>query len=274
MGTGIAIVAARHVGADVTVLDSSLEMLKKSEQFVQSWVAKEVKKEKMTAVEGEAVAGRIVYGTMDSCADRLANIEFVIEAVTERLEVKQAVFRELDAKCNPKAILATNTSSISITKIAAVTNRADQVVGMHFMNPVPVMKGLELISGLATTDETMATTVALGFAMKKDPSVCKKDVPGFLVNRVLMPMINEAIIALDEGVMTKEDLDKAMKLSAGFPMGPLTLADFIGLDTCLSIMQVLHKELGDSKYRPSPLLVNYVDAGYLGKKTGRGFYQY
>lgn len=228
----------------------------------------------MTASEGEAVAGRISYGTMEQCADRLASIDFVIEAVTERLEVKQAVFRELDTRCNPKAILASNTSSISITKIAAVTNRPEQVVGMHFMNPVPVMKGLELIRGLATTDETMNTTVALGYAMKKDPSVCQKDVPGFLVNRVLMPMINEAIMTLDEGIMTKEDLDKAMKLSTGFPMGPLTLADFIGLDTCLSIMQVLHKELGDSKYRPSPLLVNYVDAGWLGKKTGRGFYQY
>merc|ERR550514_1280032 len=216
----------------------------------------------------------ISYGSLKDTADKLSDMDFIIEGVAEDLQIKKDIFELLDAKCKKETILATNTSSLSITKIAAFTGRPDKVVGMHFMNPVPVMKGLELIKGLATSQATMDHTAALSVAMKKSATTCLKDVPGFLVNRVLMPMINEAIYTLDEGIMTAQDIDKSMTLCAGFPMGPLTLGDFIGLDTCLAIMRVLHNELGDSKYRPAPLLVTYVNAGWLGKKTKRGFFQY
>ncbi|HET9298729.1 MAG TPA: 3-hydroxyacyl-CoA dehydrogenase NAD-binding domain-containing protein, partial [Candidatus Polarisedimenticolaceae bacterium] len=202
-----------------------------------------------------------------------ASCDLVVEAVVEQLAIKEALFRELDKVCPKSAILATNTSSISVTKIAAATARPEQVIGMHFMNPVPVMKLVEVIRGLATSDATAQATVALAEKLGKTP-VEVRDFPGFVSNRVLLPMLNEAIYCVYEGVATPEAIDTVMKLGMNHPMGPLTLADFIGLDTCLAIMEVLHEGLGDDKYRPCPLLRKYVEAGRLGKKSGRGFYDY
>ena len=200
--------------------------------------------------------------------------DFVVEAIIENAEAKKGVFEQLDKVVeNKSAVLATNTSSISITKIASYTKRPDKVIGMHFMNPVPVMTLVEVIQGLQTSADTLSQTKALAKLMGKETTL-SRDVPGFIANRLLMPYINEAIFALYEGIASIEDIDKTMKLGTNVPMGPLTLADFIGLDTCLYIMKVLHQDLGDTKYRPCPLLVNYVDAGYLGKKSGRGFYTY
>ena len=200
--------------------------------------------------------------------------DFVVEAIIENAEAKKGVFEQLDNVVeNKSAVLATNTSSISIIKIASYTKRPDKVIGMHFMNPVPVMTLVEVIQGLQTSADTLSQTKALAKLMGKETTL-SRDVPGFIANRLLMPYINEAIFALYEGIATIEDIDKTMKLGTNVPMGPLTLADFIGLDTCLYIMKVLHQDLGDTKYRPCPLLVNYVDAGYLGKKSGRGFYTY
>jgi len=213
---------------------------------------------------------RIVGST--SLSD-LSKADFVIEAVTENPVLKDKIFADLSAACDPSVILASNTSSISITKIAAVTNRPDKVIGMHFMNPVPVMKLVEIIPGLQTSNEVLQTTLSLAQSMDK-VTTQSKDVPGFIANRLLMPYINEAVFALAESLGTREDIDTTMKLGTNMPMGPLTLADFIGLDTCLAIMRILHNELGDSKYRPAPLLVKYVEAGWLGKKSGRGFYDY
>jgi 3-hydroxybutyryl-CoA dehydrogenase len=203
----------------------------------------------------------------------LSKADFVIEAVTENPVLKNKIFGELSTLCDPSVILATNTSSISITKIAASTDRPDRVIGMHFMNPVPVMKLVEIIPGLQTSDVVLQTTLSLAQSMDK-VTTQSKDMPGFIANRLLMPYINEAVFALAESLGTREDIDTTMKLGTNMPMGPLTLADFIGLDTCLAIMRILHTELGDSKYRPSPLLVKYVEAGWLGKKSGRGFYEY
>lgn len=213
---------------------------------------------------------RIVGATSMS---ELAKTDFVIEAVTENPVLKNKIFADLSSLVPSDVILATNTSSISITKIAAATNRPDRVVGMHFMNPVPIMKLVEIIPGLQTSDETLQTTLTLAQSMEKTTTL-SKDMPGFIANRLLMPYINEAVFALSESLGTKEDIDATMKLGTNMPMGPLTLADFIGLDTCLAIMRILHTELGDSKYRPAPLLVKYVEAGWFGKKSGRGFYDY
>jgi len=270
MGMGIAQVAAQVTRLDVLVVDSNSQNLAKSLKFLDSVLQKNVQKGKMTENDRQATLKRIK--TVDSL-EQLSAVDFVVEAVSENTDLKHRIFKDLARITPPNAILATNTSSISITKIAAVTNRPDRVIGMHFMNPVPVMKLVEIIPGLATSEATLKSTLALARAMGKTTAQ-SLDTPGFIANRLLMPYINEAIQALQEGVGTKEDIDTTMKLGTNVPMGPLELADFIGLDTCLAIMRVLHTDIGDSKYRPSTLLVKYVDAGWLGKKTGRGFYTY
>jgi 3-hydroxybutyryl-CoA dehydrogenase len=229
-----------------------------------------VSKEKMTEDDKSAALARI-EGTTDYGA--LAECSLVVEAATENFEVKKSIFNEIDVIAHPDAILATNTSSISITKIGAVTKRPGKVIGMHFFNPVPLMKLVEVIRGIETSDETYATVKELSEKLGKVPVECN-DYPGFVSNRILMPMINEAVFALHEGVATRESIDEIMKLGMNHPMGPLTLADFIGLDVCLAILNVLHEGLGDPKYRACPLLKKYVDAGWLGRKSGRGFYEY
>jgi 3-hydroxybutyryl-CoA dehydrogenase len=229
-----------------------------------------VDKGKVSAADKQATLARIRTATR---LDQLAPCDLVVEAVVERLEVKISVFRDLDRITRAGVILASNTSSISITRIAAATERPDRVIGMHFMNPVPVMKLVEIIRGLGTTEETAQEVIALARALGKTPVECR-DFPGFVANRVLMPMINEAIFAVYEGVATPEAVDEILKLGMNHPMGPLALADFIGLDTCLAILEVLHEGLGDPKYRPCPLLRKHVEAGWLGRKSGRGFYGY
>ena len=269
MGAGIAQVAAR-AGFDVIMCDVAEEFLARGMRTIDKSLQRDVDKERLSAEQKSAIAARIKTAT-DLGVFRDAFI--VVEAVTEDLGVKTEVFRSLDEVTQPAAILASNTSSISITKLAAGTRRPDKVIGMHFMNPVPVMKLVEIIRGAATTDETYEKTRLLTERLDKIPLECQ-DSPGFVSNRVLMPMINEAIFALYEGVASRESIDGIMKLGMNHPMGPLTLADFIGLDVCLAIMNVLHDGFGDSKYRPCPLLKRYVDAGWLGKKSGRGFYEY
>jgi len=269
MGNGIAQVAAR-AGFDVVMRDVAPEFLARGMSAIDKSLQRDVDKERLSAHEKQIILGR-VKTTTD--VNDLRDAFVVVEAVTENLSVKSELFRALDGIMKTKAILASNTSSISITKLGAVTQRPDKVIGMHFMNPVPVMKLVEIIRGAATTDETYQTVRGLTEKLGKIPLECN-DSPGFISNRVLMPMINEAIFALYEGVATRESIDGIMKLGMNHPMGPLTLADFIGLDVCLAIMNVLHDGFGDSKYRPCPLLKRYVDAGWLGKKTGRGFYEY
>jgi 3-hydroxybutyryl-CoA dehydrogenase len=269
MGNGIAQVAAR-AGYNVVLRDVQEEFLTRGMTAVERSLQRDVDKERLSEEEKRAVVGRI-QPTTDIGALRSAS--FIVEAVTENLPVKTEVFRALDELAEPDAILASNTSSISITKLAAATRRPEKVIGMHFMNPVPVMKLVEVIRGIATSDDTWQRTRALTEKLGKTALECN-DSPGFVSNRVLMPMINEAIFTLQEGVATRESIDGIMKLGMNHPMGPLTLADFIGLDVCLAILNVLHTELGDPKYRPCPLLKRYVDAGWLGKKTGRGFYEY
>ena len=229
-----------------------------------------MEKERKTAQEKEAILSRI---TMSLSLEDAKDADIIIEAAVENMEIKQNIFKQLDKLAPAQAILATNTSSLPITEIAAVTNRPEKVIGMHFMNPVPVMKLVEIIRGLATADEVYETVAIMTKQLGKT-GVEVNDFPGFISNRILLPMINEAIYALYEGVATKEAIDDVMKMGMNHPMGPLTLADFIGLDTCLSIMEILHEGLGDSKYRPCPLLRKYVAAGWLGKKSGRGFYIY
>ena len=270
MGNGIAQVAASS-GFEVLMFDIAPQALEKGLATISASCDRLIKKQTMSEDQKKTLISHIKTST--SMQD-LAQSDFVVEAATENIDLKLKIFKQLDEIVQRKAILATNTSSISITKIASATSRPSQVVGMHFMNPVPLMQLVEGIKGLQTSDETFKMTKALSEKMGKVFVESVKDMPGFIVNRILMPMINEAVYTLHEGIASVESIDQAMKLGTNQPMGPLTLADFIGLDTCLAIMNVLHDGLGDSKYRPCPLLIKYVEAGWLGKKSGRGFYNY
>jgi 3-hydroxybutyryl-CoA dehydrogenase len=269
MGNGIAHVFARS-GFAVRLCEVEQRFLDRGLDTIKKNFSREVSKAKLTQEEMDASLGRI-SGTLERAS--LANCDFVVEAATERFEVKREIFAELDSILPAGVILATNTSSISITKLAARTGRPEQVIGMHFFNPVPIMKLVEVIRGLATSQQTYDTVKALSEKLGKTP-VEVNDAPGFVSNRVLMPLLNEAMYAVMEGVATPESVDEVFKLGMAHPMGPLTLADFIGLDVCLDIMRVLQDGLGDPKYRPCPLLIRMVDAGWLGRKSGRGFYQY
>ncbi|KAF3770957.1 hypothetical protein M406DRAFT_285785 [Cryphonectria parasitica EP155] len=277
MGLGIALVAAQKAQVNVTVVDNSQASLDKGLSFAEKLLAKDVAKERITQEQADQARSNLIPTTS---MDGLAEVDFVIEAVPEIPSLKFDIFSKLAQICPPHAILATNTSSISITKIAAATTKdpkdlsaSSRVVSTHFMNPVPVQKGVEIISGLQTSQDTVDKAIAFCKAMGKIPSV-SADSPGFLANRILMPYINEAVICLETGVGDRDSIDAIMKNGTNVPMGPLQLADFIGLDTCLAIMKVLHTETGDSKYRPSVLLAKMVDAGWLGKKSGKGFYDY
>ena len=269
MGNGIAHVFARH-GYQVTLCDVEQRFLDRALETIDKNLDREVAKSKSSAEDKAAALKRITPALQRS---QVANCDFVIEAATEKFDVKAEIFRDLDRICETDVLLASNTSSISITKLAAVTGRPGKIIGMHFFNPVPVMKLVEVIRGLATEQQTFETVRDLALKLDKSP-VEVNDAPGFVSNRVLMPLLNEAMFAVMEGVATAEAVDDVFKLGMAHPMGPLTLADFIGLDVCLDIMRVLHDGLGDPKYRPCPLLIKMVDAGWLGKKSGRGFYKY
>jgi 3-hydroxybutyryl-CoA dehydrogenase len=269
MGNGIAHVFAQH-GHDVQLIEVSRERLDKALAAIRGNLERQVKKEILTAADMERALRRI---TPTTAVAEASGVELAIEAVFEDFDVKRDIFRQLDQACPPAAILASNTSSISVTRLAAATGRPARVIGMHFMNPVPVMKLVEVICGQATSAETLAATMKIAAELGKTP-VAVQDYPGFISNRVLMPMINEAVFCLMEGVADREAIDTVMKLGMNHPMGPLQLADFIGLDVCLAIMEVLHVGLGDDKYRACPLLRRMVDAGHLGRKSGKGFYDY
>ena len=269
MGSGIAQVCA-HAGYSVILHDLKEELVTKGLASIERNLSRQVEKGKLESAEKEAVIGRLKASTDIGNA---AGADIVIEAAIENMDIKKKIFKQLDEIAKEGAILATNTSSLPITELAAVTNRPENVIGMHFMNPVPVMKLIEIIRGLATSDAVYETIRELSNSLGKTP-VEVNDFPGFAANRILMPMINEAIYTLYEGVASKEAIDDVMRLGMNHPMGPLTLADFIGLDTCLYIMETLHEGFGDDKYRPCPLLRKYVNAGWLGKKSGRGFYSY
>ncbi len=269
MGSGISQVCLAS-GFRVVLNDVSFDALERARGVIGKGLDVLVRKEKIAAADRDKALAAL---TATTDLSDFASCDFAVEAATEREELKISLFRKLDGIVPEGRILATNTSSISVTRIAAATKRPERVVGMHFMNPVPLMKLVEVVRGLRTSDETFAATVDLSRKLGKEP-VPANDSPGFIVNRVLVPMINEAVYALSEGVGKAEDIDAAMRMGANHPMGPLALADLIGLDTLLEILHVLHRELGDPKYRPCPLLARHVDAGYLGKKSGRGFYSY
>lgn len=269
MGNGIAQVAAT-AGLNVIMNDINAEFVQRGRKQIEKILSRNVEKEKITPDEKNAILGRIKTST--SLKD-MATADFIVEAAVEKEDLKFRIFKDLDQICAPDVILATNTSSIPIGRIAAQTGRPEKVIGMHFMNPVPVMKLVEVIRGVASSEETFKTTWDLCLKFDKTPALAN-DYPGFIANRILMPMINEAIYCLYHGVGSAENIDTVMKLGMNHPMGPLALADLIGLDTCLAIMETLYKGFSDSKYRPCPLLRKYVEAEWLGRKTGRGFYQY